>query len=872
MTNHTIALLVSNDHNNTVKTAAHSSATANGTLDISPPPRIIGNSQSSSSSTSSSSSPPLHRNQLNINHCFDILEAWMELSKVEGQRIRNEQSRRQRSPGSASSTASRASARGGLDAAHQARRLLFAMERAATTTRTVVDDDHGTTNGMDQQQQPTSFMSFVAQALRPSFYNVVLQAYAVSGAKREAAISAQALLQHMIDKCRDYIVRQQAEEQNQQAAAAASSIAQYRVRLPPPPFEPIDRSYNIVINCWAKSGERDAGFKAQEIINLMNEWRSECTNRLRQGQASSSSSSYYYRASQPNEITIVSAIDAWSRSRHPGAPEKAMKLWNEGIQLRMEQQPQQQQQQRESVTGASTVPVGSGPILLNATIGVWVRSGRGREGMNRAEEILRHMIRLHEMGVNSDDADSGDNNSNNSPKQAAAAAGSKTVWPFPDARTYNLILSGWADCEKTLKGIRPGEGAERAEQVLRNLLGLFRETGSGRHSGVVKPNRHFFTSCITAWARAAGNGVGHAPERAQQLLDELVAMYQESECCDHDLAPDTESANTVIDAWVRALQRPDAMVKAQQVVEQLRAFAKPDLITFNTILDGMGKRGMGKEAVELLEWLENESSSSVKNSATDRGDANRLLQPDDTSYNSVLAALAIERGSDSSNRVLDMLDRMDQLASLPGRSSIRPSVVSFTIALTVWKRKCDDNVTRVTIEDVEQAKLLVQKMMYRYTQEGDKSCRADVRFFTKLIHICANVHAITAEEKKYALDIVLDAIAAVEEITTSTSSPTPRAPSDSRDKRHMTAFYEVSLLALSRLCDFNPAQRSHLMQSHFDTCSKDGHVSQKVIECMGGFSSDGGESASGFPVLRPEWSRNVPVRNRPSSSAVEQNV
>jgi pentatricopeptide repeat protein len=868
MTNHIISLLVANNKKNNTDDA--SSAILIDTKQT----NVNGTTQPSNSSNGNNL--PLlsleHRNQLNMNHCFDILEAWMELSIMEGQRIPPRQYRRaQRHAGGEGGGAAAAAREGGLDSAHEARRLLFAIERAATTSNAGTSSTSSSKDSESDTGKQMPFMSFVAHELKPSFYNVVLQAYAVSGGKREAATSAQALLQHMIVQCRNYVRRQ---EQVQAAAAANVVDDGKQVR---PPVEPIDKSFNIVINCWSKSEEKDAGFKAQDVIKLMKEWRNECLSRHSrhrdvQSSSSSSFSSFYhcYRGCQPNDITIVSAIDAWSRSRHPSAPEKAMELWNEGIQLRMEHQRVQQHQQGQGRLSVTKPLAGSGPtVLFNATICAWVWSGRGREGMIRAEEILRHMIHLHEMG-----AKNGDSNNNR-----GASNSKNSAWPLPDARTYNLVLSGWADCEKTLAGIRPGEGAERAEQVLQNLICLFRQTGGGSSHSAVKPNRHFFTSCIAAWARAARNGVSDAPKRAQQLLDTLTAMYQDSDCSDSDLVPDTEPANAVIDAWVRALHRPDSMAKAQQVVEQLRTFSKPDLITYNILLDGMGKRGMGKQAVELLEWLEKESSSpSPDDKNTDVGDANRrrLQRPDDTSYNSVLAALAIEDGDDSSIRVLAMLDRMDQLESLPGRSSIRPSVVSFTIALNSWDRKCSNN-GKVTMNDVEQAKLLVDKMIHRFTQQGDKSCKPDVRFFTKLIRICANVNATSADEQKRALDIVLDAIKAVEEISR-TPATTRLAPSSfSLYRRHMTVFYEVSLLALSRLCDANAAQKSHLMHTHFDTCSKVGYVSQKVVECMGGLGSDGGgeEHACNItvPVLRPEWSRNIPTHYRPRISTVEdQNV
>jgi hypothetical protein len=109
-----------------------------------------------------------------------------------------------------------------------------------------------------------------------------------------------------------------------------------------------------------------------------------------------------------------------------------------------------------------------------------------------------------------------------------------------------------------------------------------------------------FTTCISAWGRAVSRS--DAPERAEALLGTLVDLHRETN--DDDFSPDVIAFNAVIASFVRSTEHPDAMTRAQGLLQLLREFTEPDLITFNTILLGMGKRGMGEEALQLLDWLE----------------------------------------------------------------------------------------------------------------------------------------------------------------------------------------------------------------------------------------------------------------------------
>jgi hypothetical protein len=105
-------------------------------------------------------------------------------------------------------------------------------------------------------------------------------------------------------------------------------------------------------------------------------------------------------------------------------------------------------------------------------------------------------------------------------------------------------------------------------------------------------------------------------------------LYSETGRTDIELEPTTQIGNAVISAWSRASSRPDSLERALWGLEKLKREAKDDLISYNTVLDAMSKKGLAKDAMELLQWLEAESKKR-------RGS----LAPDLVSYNSVLAAI-----------------------------------------------------------------------------------------------------------------------------------------------------------------------------------------------------------------------------------------
>ena len=201
----------------------------------------------------------------------------------------------------------------------------------------------------------------------------------------------------------------------------------------PSPVEPTTRSFNIVINAWAKSGEKDSGRRAEQIFSRMEsgmknariahgfhgavaeckdvEWRDGCLG---------SEWCAKCRGTGPDEY-LMHAIQKW-RKRAVG--------------------------RRDGGSLVQETCIKPNGIMFNSAMLAWVNSGRGRVGAEKMEGILRMMEQLNDSGElgKTDEHDEDD------------------VGLKPTTRTLSLIVDAWAECEKVGK---TGEGGESCSTLSR---------------------------------------------------------------------------------------------------------------------------------------------------------------------------------------------------------------------------------------------------------------------------------------------------------------------------------------------------------------------------------------------------------------------
>jgi hypothetical protein len=532
------------------------------------------------------------------------------------------------------------------------------------------------------------------------------------------------------------------------------------------PPEPTTKTFNIAINCWSKTQVPQAGHCAEQIYASMQKWGHECQSLRSQDQY------YPYQGCVPNIRTLNGVLIAWSKCGHVEAPERAMAILNRAI---------------EELRIALPDAVQPDVTTMNAVISTWVNSNSGRQGAAKAEEILKLIIRWNEEGN---------------------MVGGGIV---PDTRTYSAVLNAWARCESREQ---TGDAAKRAEDILFNMIRFYRQ-------GVdVKPNVVSFTTCIAAWARCND---ATAPENAERLFDTLIELYKETG--DSDFEPTTRVGNAVITAWARATQRSDSTERALAVLEKLKDFAEPDLITYNSVLSAYSKAGMGQKAIEMLNWLEVTTETETRKGKLQ-------LQPDIISYNSALTALAKDREPGSTEQAEALLEKMEALAK-SGKTHVKPNKISYTTVIDAWSRSDSPG-------QALKAYSLVTKMVKSY-EAGDRSIKPDVFVFSVLMKACTRTKG-AQKDKHSALSMAYDAMKVLE--TTEFGPP-----------NHI-AFLTL-MRAVNRL-SANESERVRLLVSVLERCAAGGYVSKQVVAEV----EESGSEPS-IKRLHPDWIRNVPPRDRP---------
>jgi hypothetical protein len=526
------------------------------------------------------------RRQVSEDDCYNVLEAWMEFAMEEH----------------------------GLQAATRARTLLDQMEKSSFIPKT-------------------------------SFYDVVMQAYAVSGGLQPAADGAQNLLERMLSRCREY-----------QKFKEDGNDEKHRVRHPPAPEV---KTFNIVINCWIKSDSPQAGHQAEQVYAAMQTWGRECKS----SRSENPHAPHRYHGCLPNSRSLNGVLIAWSKCGHVQAPERAMAILNRALE-----------EQRLELPDAVQPNVST----FNAVIDTWVQSNRGREGAAKAEEVLKLMIHW---------------NQNEKSMQGGILV--------PDTRSYTMVLDAWARCEAHEQ---TGDAAKRAQEILFSmirfyhdgvdvkpnlvsfttciaawarcndpsapenaerlfdtLIKLYKESGDSDF----QPTTIVGNAVITAWARAI-----HLPDSTERAMAALEKLMKFAE-------PDLISYNAVLSAYSKA----GMGLKATEMLKWLEATTEtklqPDIISYNSVLTALAKDrepGSTEQAEALLEKMERLSETGKTH-----------VRPNKISFTTVIDAWARSDNPGQALKAYALVTKMVK-AYEAGDRNTKPDVFVFSVLMKACAR------------------------------------------------------------------------------------------------------------------------------------------------------------------------------------------
>ena len=266
--------------------------------------------------------------------------------------------------------------------------------------------------------------------------------------------------------------------------------------------------------------------------------------------------------------------------------------------------------------------------LYNAIMNSFENSIPGREGAQRAQNMLEEMEALHREG-------------NQNVK--------------PDVISYNTVLKAWAK-----SGVH--DAAQKA-QLLLDKMEMFAIKGIGG----VKPDDISFNTTIDAWARDKSID---APLRAQNLIHRMIELQERGII---EVAPTTKTFTGVLLAWSKST-RQDSSQKAEQIIEFMEKLnllgqnqVKPDTYCYTILLNTYAKNGAATDdiatrSLQILERLSREFRQG-----------NHSVCPDIIIFNTALNAIVHSDSKEKvkiCKKVLMLMDVEQQRGNLKAKPDI----------------------------------------------------------------------------------------------------------------------------------------------------------------------------------------------------------
>ncbi|KAL7489538.1 hypothetical protein ACHAW6_015211 [Cyclotella cf. meneghiniana] len=500
-------------------------------------------------------------------------------------------------------------------------------------------------------------------------YTMAVDAWAKSGGGAPAARRAEALLERMDRLYRDgggrhealkpttgifnAVINAWARSREKIAPARAEQILAWMEKLREQAGDDVDISpdkytFNTVIHAYAKSGAKEAATKAHKILDTMNQMYREGNSSVK-----------------PDTITYNVVINAYAKSGGKGAAQEAEHLL----------------QRMHMMYDQGDLSVKPNVVTYGAVIDAFAKS-MDRNAAARADALLANMVGLHQ----------------SDPVRHADLR--------PNTYVFNTVINAWAKSKE--RG-----AAAKAEEM---LVAMDRLHASGFPG--LKPDAFTYTAVIDAYAKSGYRG---AASRADLLLDQMEAKYTAG---DNDLKPNTFTYNAVINALAKSGE-PGAAARAERVlqkmVHRLRTNGgnevKPTTINFNTVLDAWAKSGEGEAAAEraeaILEWMDRLNKAG-----------NTDVKPDTITFNAVIDAWARSGSKRGPFRAEQILNHMDELYQ-GGNLDVKPDTYTYNTLINALAKSGDGG-------SAARAEEILAIMEQRF-QSGDKSFKPNTRSHTSVI-------------------------------------------------------------------------------------------------------------------------------------------
>ena len=591
-------------------------------------------------------------------------------------------------------------------------------------------------------------------------YNFVLHTLATSNGGQVAASKAQTVLERMIGRCQKYA----ADMQNADIGAASLNLS------PPPPPAPTVKSFNCVINAWSKCRYENAGDKAEEIFRLMEEWDFDCQEKpAENGDDDASLIRLYYDGCKPSVRSFSGVVAAWANSNTGMlATDRVSAILDQMIEKRKAAVVKAMERDEDATNISFAKP---NVVLFNAVIKTFAKGEMGVSGAEKAQQLVERMFALDESEeLGPDDWDDEDD-----------------VGVKPNTRSFSTILDAYSRCARD--EMDGPEAVRRAEILLKRMEELYALDGYD-----VKPNNVCFSEVITALARC--KGIHDAADRAEILLEKLIALYRESND-DEDMKPTVQTFNSLITAHARS-KKPDAVKRAEKVFDLMCEYSTPDATSYSALIDAIAKSrspDAGEKALAIFHQLEKDKN----------------VEADAYAYNSTINALGAGYGeSDVASEAIVLLEKMEEEYA-NGNTKVKPGRHSYTATMQALMRTADGASIG------SKARAVLDRFIKRSEDDpSDPSIQPDTFAYTTCINACASIHVDRDTDPKEKRQNLILAIQTFEELKNSNYG----SPSEFT--------YGAVTKACSRL-GVDLEEKDRLLRAIFKECCDAGVLSKQCL-------------------------------------------
>ena len=252
-----------------------------------------------------------------------------------------------------------------------------------------------------------------------------------------------------------------------------------------------------------------------------------------------------------------------------------------------------------------------------------------------------------------------------------------------------------------------------------------------------KPDTITYTSLIKCWS---DSGRPKAAKRAEEIIDLLHKRYKEGHNeCKLDTMAYNVALNAIAKSGVKnSADRAEGensslhtsfckqtsyvivnKAMLQRMIDRFQAGAvdiAPNTRSFSTVINAWSKSGdrnAGNHAEKLLETMVKLHESGLHDVA-----------PNAVTYSSCINAWSRSRHKNAGRRASAMLKRMDELDD-KGYINIKPNIYSFTSAIEAWVNSGDPNL-------LNEASAIFEIALKR-CDAGDKDLKPNARLFNAMI-------------------------------------------------------------------------------------------------------------------------------------------